>query len=162
MDDNSALVATWLDFPCKAPGRAWALVGQGTMENGDCVVALVDADAANGADARTAALEGVGRFDGRTGNVFALDEDAATHAPAVLNVGNVDGATGQLKARQPAGNYLRVCRWDRLDTSPKLHPGAMFRTLPQCGCGGYLGVPKFFETFAEMSAYVYCLFYLGM
>ena len=79
----------------------------------------------------------------------------------MLCVGDPNGTTGQLKARQPKGNYLRVCRWDRLapDQVPAIQPDAVFRTLPQCGCGGYLGTPKFFSTFAEMSAYVFCNFY---
>ena len=140
-----------LDFPCKYEGKTWVLA-EGAGERGEaCLIATAAADGS---------IEPMGRFDAATGNVLAPGEGACCDMPAVLNVGNVSDATGQLKARQEAGNYLRVCRWDRLETAPSMHPNAQFRTLPQCGCGGYLGVPKFFDEFAEMAAHVYCLYYL--
>ena len=122
------------------------------LENGDCLILSADDEGAH---------EVVGRFHAATGNVLAPGEPENTETPAVLCIGDPAGTTGQLKARQPAGNYLRVCRWDRLadDQVPSFQPDARFRTLPQCGCGGYLGTPKFFDSFAEMSAWVFCNFF---
>ncbi|MBO4353019.1 MAG: hypothetical protein J5818_05955, partial [Eggerthellaceae bacterium] len=79
-------------------------------------------------------------------------------SPAVHILGSPDGATGQLTARQPSGNYLRACRWDRIESGALGRPDAILRTLPQCGCGGSLGVPQLFDSFVEMSTYHFCAF----
>lgn len=152
MDACETVDCKVLDFPTREPDRTWALVAADDAESGDCLIVGI-----TGAGSR----ETIGRFQAKSGNVLAPGEDESTEHPAVLNIGGPDGDTGQLKARQAKGNYLRVCRWDRLadDQVPALQPTARFRTLPQCGCGGYLGTPKFFDTFAEMSAYVFCNFY---
>ena len=151
MDDS--VVIEILDFPTREENLRWALAQPRHQEESShgCMIAAV-------VDGRVSQL--LGRFDARTGSVHALETDADVNAPAVLNVGDVDGITGQLKALQERGNYLRVCRWDRIEQAPTIAPDAMFRTLPQCGCGGYLGTPHFFKSFAEMSAYVFCMFYL--
>ena len=140
-----------LEFPTGKPGRQWALVQSSAVERDGCMIAAV----ANGC-----VTELLGHFDAETGNVRALGASSQDGDPAVLNIGDVNGTTGQLKVLQERGNYLRVCRWDRLEEAPELQPEAVFRTLPQCGCGGYLGTPRFFKSFAEMAAYVFCMFYL--
>ena len=140
-----------LDFPTGKPGYQWALVQSDAVDQEGCMIAAV-------VDGFVSEL--LGRFDGKTGNVRALGAASQDDDPAVLNIGDVNGTTGQLKALQERGNYLRVCRWDRLEEAPELEPEAVFRTLPQCGCGGYLGTPRFFKSFAEMAAYVFCMFYL--
>ena len=144
-------VIEMLDFPTGKPNLRWALVRSEEPGFDGCLIAAV-------ADGGVSEL--LGRFDGETGNVYVLGAAPGDDEPAVLNVGDVAASTGQLKARQERGNYLRVCRWDRLDEAPALEPEAVFRTLPQCGCGGYLGTPQFFKSFAEMSAYVFCMFCL--
>ena len=35
------------------------------------------------------------------------------------------------------------------------------QSLPQCGCGGYLGAPMVFESFIEMVAYFFVVFVAG-
>ena len=112
----------------------------------------------------------VGYFDGRTGNAHACDnrvaeaphnlQELTASDPAVRFIGSLDGDTGQLTVRQPEGNYLRICRWDRLNPETALKSGAMFRTLPQCGCGGSLGTPKVFDSVVDMVAYHFFAFYL--
>lgn len=151
MDDIA--IIEMLDFPTGEENLRWALAQTQQQEkepNGCMIVAVVD-----GCISRL-----LGRFDAQTGNVHSLVTDASEDAPAVLNVGDVNGTTGQLKSLQEHGNYLRVCRWDRIEQAPSIAPDAIFRTLPQCGCGGYLGTPHFFKSFAEMSAYVFCMFCL--
>lgn len=100
----------------------------------------------------------VGSYDLATGNVFAAF--GQTDEPAVLVIGKPDGDTGQLKVRQPQGNYLRICRWDRISEDTAAHSQATLRTLPQCGCGGSLGIPQLFDTFQDMSEYYFRAFYL--
>ena len=82
----------------------------------------------------------------------------ASSQPLVLVVG-VPGsdATGQVKIRQDNGHYMRYCRWDAIDGAPG-HPDAVVRTLPQCGCGGYLGTPMMFDDYVEMVAYFFVVF----
>lgn len=41
---------------------------------------------------------------------------------------------------------------------PATQPHAVVRTLPQCGCGGYLGAPMMFDSFEEMLAYFFVVF----
>ena len=157
MNRDELSLSAPLDFPGRDESHHWALAGLGELEGGDCFVASVATSAAGGESP-----EVVGRFHAATGNVLASGETPETESPAVLCVGDPAGATGQLKSRQPAGNYLRVCRWDRIvddAAKPPSQPDAQFRTLPQCGCGGYLGTPKFFDTFAAMAAYVFCMFF---
>ena len=137
-----------LDFPTRQENLQWALARSSQTASGDIdIISVIDGEAS----------ELLGIFDGKTGNAYLVGANRE-EPPAVLNVGDVqEDETGQLKALQEQGNYLRVCRWDRMSSSKS---GISFRTLPQCGCGGYLGTPKFFETFAEMSAYVFCMFCL--
>ena len=151
MNSNPAIEKI-LDFPPREPGQQWALATSDELTGGDLLIASIPDDSA---------IEVAGRFSAQTGNVVASGEAEDSENPAVLCIGDPAGMTGQLKARQAKGNYLRVCRWDRLvgDQVPAIQPTATFRTLPQCGCGGYLGTPQFFDTFAEMSAYVFCNFF---
>lgn len=136
--------------------RAWMLVGLGELPDGSCLIA----DTADAGDALP-----VGFFDGSTGDVFVCrDGEAApdlADGPAVHIVGSLNGTTGQVNVRQEQGHYLRICRWDRIESDLPTLQGALLRTLPQCGCGGSLGTPKLFASFAEMSAYHFCAFYLG-
>nr|AHF25148.1 hypothetical protein [uncultured bacterium Contig1772] len=88
-------------------------------------------------------------------------DDPAAPAPAVRIVGDLDGETGQVTVLQPDGSYRRYSRWDRINQGSPAQPDAILRTLPQCGCGGSIGMPKLFDSFAEMSAYFFCTFYLG-
>lgn len=139
--------------------RTWALLGSAELCDGSCFIV----DITDG----TARIEGL--FDGATGDVFACDDATAeevliTHStgeipPAVHVIGSLEGDTGQVTVRQEQGNYLRICRWDRMDPSISSLNGAILRTLPQCGCGGSLGAPKLFRSFAEMCAYNFCAFY---
>ena len=46
----------------------------------------------------------------------------------------------------------------RLPKAPATQPRAVVRTLPQCGCGGYLGAPMMFDSFNEMLAYFFVVF----
>lgn len=135
--------------------RTWLLAGLGELDGGSCYIV----DASDGEDVRIA-----GFFEGSTGDVFAcsgtdgtLDRD---NGPAVHVIGALDAGSGQLTVRQEQGNYLRICRWDRIDSSMAALQGAQLRTLPQCGCGGSLGSPKLFASFQEMCAYHFCAFYL--
>lgn len=112
----------------------------------------------------------VGYFDGGTGNAYACSGSVAESSkdlqallagdPAVRFIGSLDGNTGQLTVRQPEGNYLRICRWDRLSPETASKSGAVFHTLPQCGCGGSLGSPKVFDSLVDMVAYHFFAFYL--
>ena len=79
--------------------------------------------------------------------------------PLVRFIGETSDASGQVTIRQPAGNYRRYSRWDKVTHTLPNHPNAIVRTLPQCGCGGYLGTPMFFDSFAEMVAYFYTVFF---
>lgn len=154
-----------------ASERNWVLLGSGELEGGSCFIA----EAPEGGETRL-----VGYYDGATGDVFDCSDagelslppsggfDAsivsglfAGREPAVHVIGPVDGPTGQVTVRQAEGNYLRICRWDRMSPDIAALQGGELRTLPQCGCGGSLGAPKLFSSFAEMSAYHFCAFYLG-
>ena len=152
--------------------RAWCLLGPGQLPNGGCFI--VDAtDRGN--------IQVKGYYDGETGDAFDCaqaaspveslancDEEALPELlanlrrgdPAVHIIGSLDGRSGQLTIRQEKGNYLRISNWDRITSDAPLFKGALLRTLPQCGCGGSLGAPKLFVSFAEMSAYHFCAFYL--
>ena len=147
--------------------RAWALVGLGQMEGGDCLIA----DISDSCDIQIKAL-----YHAASGDVFDCENDelsllddadlmlAASYGdirdkePAVHILGSIEGASGQLTVRQPAGNYLRACRWDRVEPGALGRPDAILRTLPQCGCGGSLGAPQLFDSFVEMSTYHFCAF----
>ena len=78
--------------------------------------------------------------------------------PLVKLVGDIAGDTGQLVIKQPEGHWRRYSRWDRLPKPPATQPRAVVRTLPQCGCGGYLGAPMMFDSFEEMLAYFFVVF----
>lgn len=106
-------------------------------------------------------------IDGATCNAYACDTlpkaDAAVprdtgEVPLVRIVGSLDDAMGQLTIRQESGAYRRYSRWDRLDEGTPQHPAAVVRTLPQCGCGGYLGAPMLFDSMPEMTAYFFVVF----
>lgn len=141
--------------------RTWALCGLGELPDGCCYIV----DATDAGNVRIA-----GYYDGRTGDVLAcptgsdaarpIDSAEGAIEPAVHVIGALDGTTGQVTVRQEQGNYLRICRWDRVEANSPVLQGAMLRTLPQCGCGGSLGTPKLFSSFAEMSAYHFCAFFL--
>ena len=94
--------------------------------------------------------ETVGFLDGLTGNIYT---EAQGETPVILIVGNLSGQTGQVTIRQDDGSYRRFSRWDRVKSGTPAQPAAIVRTLPQCGCGGALGMPKLFDSFAEMSVY---------
>lgn len=78
--------------------------------------------------------------------------------PLVKLVGDIAGDTGQLVIKQSEGHWRRYSRWDRLPKPPATQPHAVVRTLPQCGCGGYLGAPMMFDSFEEMIAYFFVVF----
>lgn len=150
-----------LDIAADVSEGSWALLGAGQLAGGDCLVADVT-DAGR--------VRAVGYFQAATGDVFACEEDGAgwdeairkavAAEPAVHVIGSLQGNAGQVTVRQPAGNYLRICRWDRLAPAIAESAGACLRTLPQCGCGGSLGSPKLFDSFRDMSVYHFCAFYL--
>ena len=128
--------------------RTWALIDDGVSAAGNFLIA----------DVTDGSPRVEGRYDASTGDVFAGGAHTPGEEPAVHVIGPLAGDTGQVTVRQEKGNYLRICRWDRL--SPDSGVEALLRTLPQCGCGGSLGAPKLFDSFAEMSAYHFCAFYL--
>lgn len=78
--------------------------------------------------------------------------------PLVKTVGDFSGETGQIVIKQPEGHWRRYSRWDRIEKAPPTQPAAVVRTLPQCGCGGYLGAPMMFDSFGEMLAYFFVVF----
>ncbi len=86
------------------------------------------------------------------------DPRDAGDEPLVKLVGDIAGDTGQLVIKQPEGHWRRYSRWDRLPKPPVTQPHAVVRTLPQCGCGGYLGAPMMFDSFEEMLAYFFVVF----
>lgn len=138
-------------------GLGYTLVEDDALDDGDCYIALVSPDGI----AKVVAL-----FDNATGNAFACgqSEDPRVSdiqpAPDVRIVGDLGGQTGQVTILQPDGSYRRYSRWDRVDHGSPAQPNAIVRTLPQCGCGGSLGMPRLFDSFAEMSAYFFCTFAL--
>ena len=141
--------------------RTWALLGLWQLDGGSCYIVDIT-------DCSKPVIRGY--YSGPTGDVFecpACDANEALPAPdvsgepAVHVIGSLDGQTGQVTVRQPQGNYLRICRWDRIQSDMPAMQGALLRTLPQCGCGGSLGTPKLFGSFAEMSAYHFGAFYLA-
>lgn len=151
----------------RVSSHVWALVGLGQMEGGDCLIADVS-------DSHDIQVKGL--YHATTGDVFDCENDelallddadltlAASYDkirekdPAVHILGSLADATGQLTVRQPAGNYLRACRWDRISQGALGKSNAILRTLPQCGCGGSLGTPQLFDSFVEMSTYHFCAF----
>ena len=168
MDEwRSLSVGVALECVERVSSRAWALVGLGQMESGDCLIADIS-------DPQDVQVKGL--YHAATGDVFdcendelvLLDDDALMLAasygkirekdPAVHILGSIADATGQLTVRQPAGNYLRACRWDRIKQGALGRSNAILRTLPQCGCGGSLGAPQLFDSFVEMSTYHFCAF----
>lgn len=106
-------------------------------------------------------------IDGKTGATFRCDRivsegeespGSAGEEPVVKLVGQIEGPTGQVVIKQPEGHWRRYSRWDRLPVAPATQPDAVVRTLPQCGCGGYLGAPMMFDSFQEMLAYFFVVF----
>lgn len=82
----------------------------------------------------------------------------AGEEPLIKLVGELSDKTGQIVIKQPEGHWRRYSRWDKLDKAPATQPHAVVRTLPQCGCGGYLGAPMMFDSFNEMVAYFFVVF----
>jgi len=119
------------------------------------------------------ASEMVAFIDGETCFAYAMselpegsDEDNPRDAgvkPLVIITGDMDDdETGQVKILQPDGHYRRYSRWDKIDESEHPdRPNAIVQSLPQCGCGGYLGAPMVFESFIEMVAYFFVVFVAG-
>ncbi len=100
----------------------------------------------------------VGLYENTTGNIYSLPgEDLA-----VRILGELSESSGQVTILQPNGTYRRFSRWDRIDVAPPSQPDAILRTLPQCGCGGALGMPRLFDSFEEMSIYFFTTFFLKM
>lgn len=106
-------------------------------------------------------------IDGSEGAVFRLDHFldpkqptpvASQEEPLVKIVGAVDDETGQVVIKQPEGHWRRYSRWDKIKKAPPSQPNAVVRTLPQCGCGGYLGAPMMFDSFKEMLSYFFVVF----
>lgn len=147
--------------------RRWKLLDSPWATDGSCFIIEDSTDSENSEDTH---LSAIGYFDGATGNVFECDErslesfdmlgEALKRDPSVRFIGSANGNTGQLTVRQPEGNYLRICRWDRINPDSPLNSTATIRTLPQCGCGGSLGMPKLFDTVVDMCAYHFFAFYL--
>lgn len=116
--------------------------------------------------------EMVAFIDGETCYAYAMSElpegseenprDAGV-TPLVIITGDMDtDETGQVKILQPDGHYRRYSRWDRIDESEHPdRPNAIVQSLPQCGCGGYLGAPMVFDSFIEMVAYFFVVFVAG-
>lgn len=111
--------------------------------------------------------EVVAFIDGDEGAAYRCDavavDESATPAslgeePLVKTVGDFSGETGQIVIKQPEGHWRRYSRWDRIEKAPPRQPRAVVRTLPQCGCGGYLGAPMMFDSFDEMLAYFFVVF----
>lgn len=138
----------------------------------DCSYALVypDAPCDTGEDAYLQKSDAAGNarviafLDMTAGAAYPCDRadrgnPADTGAePLVKTVGCLEGDTGQVVIKQPEGHWRRYSRWDRLPKAPPTQPDAVVRTLPQCGCGGYLGAPMMFASFAEMIAYFFVVF----
>lgn len=112
-------------------------------------------------------LSPVAYVDGGSGSVYGIDRIAAADdedspvqglEPLVRVVGDVNGETGQIVIKQTEGHWRRYSRWDRIEKAPPRQPDAVVRTLPQCGCGGYLGAPMMFDSFNEMLAYFFVVF----
>lgn len=97
-----------------------------------------------------------GLYEEATGNIYAQPKKEL----AVRILGEPSGQTGQVTILQANGTYRRFSRWDRIDTAPSSQPNAILRTLPQCGCGGALGMPRLFNSFEEMSVYFFATFYI--
>lgn len=144
---------------CDAQGRTWSFEPWGDVSASLFAIREESTDKHN---------LPAGVYDGRSGHVYVCDdefvlelanaEEPMSAEPSLLFIGSMREDTGQLKVRQPEGNYLRICRWDKLSEDARGKTGAHLRTLPQCGCGGSLGVPKLFDSFAEMCIYHYCSF----
>lgn len=146
---------------CRIPNndnRVYSLAEHEGLMKGDRYVTVAE----NGGT-----MQVKGLFDSAKGHVYACNcgEDPRTSSippsPAVRIVGDLDGETGQVTVLQPDGTYRRFSRWDRIAQGSPAQPNAILRTLPQCGCGGSLGMPRLFDSFAELSAYFFCTFYLG-
>ena len=81
------------------------------------------------------------------------DPRAAGKAPLVKVIGDIGQASsGQVLIHRGGGKYQRYSVWERAQAN-RLYPHAQLRTIPQCGCGGYLGTPRYFDSFPEMTAF---------
>mgnify|MGYP006912479576 CR=1 FL=1 len=143
--DDRSFVLLW---PADASGGA----------GGDVYLAHVDAMGNREVIAFIDMSRGVAyRCDCMAGDACPNPRDAGDE-PLVKLVGDIAGDTGQLVIKQPEGHWRRYSRWDRLPKPPATRPHAVVRTLPQCGCGGYLGAPMMFDSFEEMLAYFFVVF----
>lgn len=137
----------------------------------DCTYVVIGEQ--GGRDAYVAAVDEHGTqrivafVDGTTGSAYTCKHLGQTRAdnprdrgeePLVKIVGELNGQTGQIVIKQAEGHWRRYSRWDRVSTAPPTQPDAVVRTLPQCGCGGYLGAPSMFDSFEEMIAYFFVVF----
>lgn len=132
-----------------------------TVANADCYIAQRSARDQNDE------LHIIAFIDGKTGNTYALNHVLQEGEPSPIDndkepviriQGDISGDTGQVTILQEEGHYRRYSRWDRIDTPMPNQPSATVRTLPQCGCGGYLGAPMVYDSFAEMTAYFFVVF----
>ena len=141
--------------PTRNQERPFALVESDNLPSGDCYVGTIEPDGS---------IRIRGLFEGASGNVYACNaksddpREGASTPPTVRIVNGIGGQTGQVTVLQPDGSYRRFSRWDRITQGSPAKPDAILRTLPQCGCGGSIGMPKLFDSFAEMSAYFLCTF----
>lgn len=141
-------------------GRETVLLRNEGDVQGDCYVAQRSVDDPESAPGVVAFI------DGATANGYAADGVAPPghptpkqqgQPPLVRIVGEVTGSDGQVTILQEEGHYRRYSRWDAIEPYAG-RPKAAVRTLPQCGCGGYLGAPMVFDSFAEMTAYFFVVF----
>ena len=136
-------------------GRETLLVFEEEDHEGDCRIVFAAPDGAR---------ETIGLVDGKTGFAYPVEETSddprlRDAKPLVIVTGDLDGPTGQVKILEDDGIYRRYSRWDKVDSNDfPDHPGAFLQSLPQCGCGGYLGAPTVFPSFAEMVAYFFVVF----
>lgn len=141
-------------------GRAVALLYDGERAGRDCLIALVEPGGEREpfafVDGETACVYPLGTGDG---SPSASDPRTAGERPVVIVTGDLEGETGQVKILEDDGVYRRYSRWDKVDPDDfPDHPEAYLQSLPQCGCGGYLGAPTVFPSFEEMVAYFYTVF----
>lgn len=118
----------------------------------------VDADGSKKVVAYLDGEEGAAYRCSRSAEDQNLPPVSPDDEPLVMTVGSFDGETGQIVIKQPEGHWRRYSRWDRIEKAPPGQPSAVVRTLPQCGCGGYLGAPMMFDSFEEMLAYFFVVF----
>jgi hypothetical protein len=137
----------------------------------DCEYMMIEQE--SGQDVYVAAVDAKGEqrvvafIDAATGAAFPCGQLGTKpgdnprdrgEEPLVKLVGTPDEQTGQIVIKQTEGHWRRYSRWDKVTVAPPTQPHAVVRTLPQCGCGGYLGAPSMFDSFEEMIAYFFVVF----